>query len=175
MSRLPRPLWVEKRPDTTTAPVRQYILKIGKWITGSITALACISGLLSLWPVLTVDVGSPLDPNDPFSYPFIVSNDAIYPLFSVNISCKFDHGRFETGGSFDRNIVGSTKTISVMSPHQRLTAPCHTGFSMDAPLKSGSVAITVSYYPFLWPIKTFVSRSFRAAMTADKRTIWLPQ
>lgn len=175
MPRLSRPLWAATRPDTTTARARQYILRIGKWITGPITVLACISGLLTFYPVITVDVGSPLDPNNPFSYPFIVTNDTILPLFSVNISCRFDKGIFDGGGIFDDNTIGTSDILPIMAPHRKTTAPCHTGYRVNFPLKSGIATITISYYPFLWPIKTFVSRSFNAAMNSDNKTIWLPR
>ena len=70
-------------------------------------------------PVLTVDVGAPLDPNNPFSYPFIVSNAMIVPLFGVTISCKYDEVTFEGEGPFDNTTVGSEETLSIMAPHQK--------------------------------------------------------
>ena len=126
-------------------------------------------------PVLTVDVGVPRDPNNPLSYPFIVSNNMIVPLFGVTISCRYDEVKFEGEETFDTNTLGSEDTLSIMGPHQKTTAPCQRGFNIKAPLKSGIVTIGVSYSPFLWPFKTSTIRQFKAEVNADKTAIWLPR
>ena len=126
-------------------------------------------------PVLTVDVGAPLDPNNPFSYSFIVSNDMIVPLFGVTIACTYHDVEFEGGGTLDNTAAGSEDTFSMMAPHQKTPAPCQKGINMTAPLKSGTATIAVNYSPFLWPFKTSTIRKFKADITSDKKTTWLPQ
>ena len=163
-----------RKPPTTKQPP-SFRKQVVKWISVTILICTSLSGLMTFAPVLTVDVGTPLDPNNPFSSPFIVSNAMIVPLFGVTISCKYDELKFEGGGTFDTNTLGSVETLSIMAPHQKTTAPCQRGFNSNAPLKSGIATIAVSYSPFLWPFKKSTIRQFKAEMNADKKTIWLPQ
>ena len=145
-----------------------------KWISVSILICAALSGLMAFVPVLTIDIGAPQDPNNPFSYPFIVSNNMFVPLFGVTVVCR-EEGKFEGGRAFDNEADGSEETLPVMAPHRRATAPCHRGFTIDAPLESGVVTIGVKYSPFLWPFKMSTIRQFKTDMKADKKPIWLPQ
>ena len=163
------------RPPAPTKQPPSFRKQVVKWISVTILICTSLSGLMTFAPVLTVDVGAPLDPNNPFSSPFIVSNDMIVPLFGVTIKCKYDEVTFEGGGPFDNTTVGSEETLSIMAPHQKTTAPCQRGFNINAPLKSGITTIAVSYSPFLWPFKTSKIRQFKAEMNADKKIIWLPQ
>ena len=144
-----------------------------KWISVTVLICAALSGLMAFAQVLTIDVGTPQDPNDPFSYPFIVSNNMPVPLFGVTLVCR-EEGTFEGGETFD-NKTNSEETLSVMGPHRKTTAPCHKGFDIKAPLASGTVSIGVSYSPFLWPFKMSAIRQFKAEVNADKKTLWLPQ
>jgi hypothetical protein len=126
-------------------------------------------------PGLTVEVGAPLDSNNPFSYPFIVSNDMVAPLFGVTIFCRYDDVTFDGEATVDQTPVGSEETLSILVPHQKTTAPCQRTFDSTAPLKSGRVTIAVSYFSFLWPFKTSMTRQFTAEINAGEKATWLPQ
>ena len=140
-----------------------------KWISIGVLICSLLSGLMTFAPVLTVDAGTPLDSNNPFSYPFIVSNNMMVPLFGVTIACKYHDVELEGGGTLDNTAAGSEETFSVMTPHQKTTAPCPKEMNMTAPLKSGTITIAVSYSPFLWPFKTSTIRHFKTEIAADKK------
>ena len=165
----------EQRPPVTTKQPPSSLKEVVKWISIAVLICTLLSGLMTFAPILTVDAGAPRDPNNPFSYPFIVSNNMIVPLFGVTISCKFHDVEFEGGGTLDNNAAGSEETFSIMAPHQKTTAPCQKGINMNAPLKNGAVTIAVNYSAFLWPFKTSTIRHFKTELTADKKTTWLPQ
>lgn len=164
----------ERTPPTITNQPPSPLKRAVKWISVTILICASLSGLMAFAPVLTIDVGTPQDPNNPFSYPFIVSNNMLVPLFGVTIVCR-EEGKFEGGGTFDNKTDGSEETLSIMAPHRKATAPCHRGFNITAPLESGMVTIGVSYSPFLWPFKMSTIRQFKADINADKKILWLPQ
>ena len=165
----------ERRPSAPTKQPPSFRKQVVKWISIAVLICTLLSGLMTFAPVLTVDAGAPLDPTNPFSYPFIVSNNMLVPLFGVTISCKYHKVEFEGGGTLDNNAAGSEETLSIMAPRQKTTAPCQKGINMSAPLKSGTVTIAVNYSPFLWPFKTSTIRKFKAEITTDKKTMWLPQ
>ncbi len=50
-------------------------------------ALALV-GLLSLMPRPTVSPTTPLNPADPFSAPFVISNEGFVPLKNVGVECQ---------------------------------------------------------------------------------------
>jgi len=165
----------ERTPPLITNQPPTALKRAVKWISVTILICASLSGLMAFAPVLTIDVGTPQDPNDPFSSPFIVSNNMLVPLFGVTIVCKFDEGKFEGGETFDNKAVSAEETLSVMAPHKTITAPCQKGFNMNAPLESGIVTIGVSYSPFLWPFKMSTIHQFKAEVNADNKILWLPQ
>jgi hypothetical protein len=164
----------QKHPVTTKQPP-STLKEVVKWISIAVLICTLLSGAMTFAPILTVDAGAPKDPSNPFSSPFIVSNNMIVPLFGVTIACKYHDVELEGGGTFDNTAAGSEETFSMMAPHQKTTAPCPKEINMSAPLKSGTVTIAVSYSPFLWPFKTSTIRHFKTEMAADKKTIWLPQ
>jgi hypothetical protein len=165
----------EQRPPAMAEQPPSSLKQVVKWISVAVLICTFLSGFMTFASVLTVDVGDPLDPNNPLSYPFIVRNDMIVPLFGVTISCGYDEMKFEGEETFDTNTLGSEETLSIIGPHQKTTAPCQRDININAPLKSGIVTIGVSFSPFLWPFKTSTIRQFKADMNADKKTLWLPR
>ncbi len=165
----------QKPPVTTKEPPPSSLKQVVKWISIAVLICTLLSGLMTFATVLTIDVGAPLDSNNSFSYPFIVSNNMIVPLFGVTISCKYHDVEFEGGGTLDNTAAGSEDMLFVMAPHQTTTAPCQKGMNMTAPPKSGIVTIAVNYSPFLCPFKNSTLRHFKTEITADKKAIWLPQ
>ena len=164
----------EQRPPVTTKQPPSTLKEVVKWISIAVLIGTLLSGAMTFAPILTVDAGAARDPNNPFSSPFIVSNNLIVPLFGVTIACKYHDVEFEGGGTLDSNAASSEETFFIMAPYQKTPAPCQKGFDMNAPLKSGTVTIAVNYSPFLWPFKTSTTRHFKAEITADKKTLWLP-
>ena len=169
-----RQVSAQKPPATTNQPPSS-LKQVVKWISIAVLICTLLSGLMTFAPILTVDAGAPLDPNNPFSSPFIITNNMIVPLFGVTIACKYHDVEFEGGGILDNTAAGSEETFSVMAPHQKTTAPCQKGINMNASLKSGIVTIGVNYSAFLWPFKTSTTRHFKTEISAGKKTIWLPQ
>ena len=169
----------EQRPPgplpTTKQPPPSSLKQIVKWISIAVLICSLLSGLMTFASVLTIAPGAPLDSSNSFSYPFLVSNNMMVPLFGVTISCKYHDVEFEGGGTLDSSAGGAEEMLSIMAPHQTTTAPCQKGITMNAPLKSGIVTIAVNYSPFLWPFKTTTIRHFKTEITADKKTLWLPQ
>lgn len=61
--------------------------------------------MLTLFPRLSVSNSSAIDPNDPFSTPFLISNDGYVPLFSVEFSLAIREVKNKVGGG----IFGNSK------------------------------------------------------------------
>ena len=163
----------QKHPVTTKQPP-STLKEVVKWISIAVLICTLLSGAMTFAPILTVDAGAPKDPSNPFSSPFIVSNNMLVPLFGVTVVCR-EEGKFEGGGTFDNKTDSSEETLPIMAPHRKVTAPCHRGFTINVPLESAVVTVAVSYSPFLWPFKLSAIRQFKAEVNADKKITWLPQ
>src|SRR5262249_15771915 len=117
----------ERRPSAIAEQPPSSLKQVVKWISVAVLLCTFLSGLMLFAPILTVDVGAPLDPNNPLSYPFIVSNEVLVPLFGVTISCRYEEVKFEGEETLDTKTLGSEETLSMMGPHQKTTAPCQRG------------------------------------------------
>ena len=165
----------EQKPPVTTKKPPSSLKQVVKWISIAVLICTLLSGAMTFTTILTVDAGAARDTNNPFSSPFIVSNNLIVPLFGVTIACKYHDVEFEGGETLDTTTADSEEMFFVMAPHQQTTAPCQKRITINAPLRSGTATIAVNYSPFLWPFKASTIRHFKTEITADKKTLWLPQ
>jgi hypothetical protein len=113
--------------------------------------------------------------NNSLSVPFIVSNDGILPLLSVNISCRLDNLTFENYGKIEGSKASTSTTLSLLAPHEKTTGPCHNQINWSSPITAGAITIEVSHHPLTWVPKMTTLRSFKATLTSDGKTVWLPQ
>jgi hypothetical protein len=67
----------------------QWLRRLAKWFAALVALLVTASGLLAYWPLLTVAVGPPLDPADPFSCPVLITNDSPLPIFPIRALCVY--------------------------------------------------------------------------------------
>ena len=105
---------MERQAQQQAQEVRQTFIRTSKkaiaW-TVSVFALVVgiVSGVLTLLPQGSVSVGSPLDPADPFTTPFIVSNTGYSSIHDVKYFCRLND--LNHHGTRTKNIA--TKTTSV--------------------------------------------------------------
>lgn len=118
------------------------------------SAVAVVSGLLALaYPRLTVAAQPLLNPSDPFSAPFVVSNDGYIPLTDVVISCVIDRirGAADVDGSISRP---PERQIDRLGVGERTSTACPA--PVVAPIESADVLISVQFspariaYPMTW-------------------------
>jgi len=147
--------------------------KLAGWLLAS---LGFATAYLSLIPRISVSQNQPLDVDDPFSAPFVVSNDGPLGINGLQFSCRIYN--IETKGSKISNIETSMLLgAKQMEPGERATVPCDTMPMVPpkGPLVSGDLAVVVSFRAdFTWWRK---SRAFRfvAQHTPDGRVYWYPQ
>jgi hypothetical protein len=179
-----------KEPDRQTTQMahasntyKNILGMIGQVIGYAAAILGLITGYMALIPRISVSQSQPLDVNEPFSTPFIVSNDGPLPLMNVRFACAINALRDSKG---DNVTVGNQKGLGPeitvpqlisdeISPGERSTVPCANPFRFPTPLASGDVAIVVRFrigYTFL-PSKR-ISR-FVTFKATDGHLYWYPQ
>jgi hypothetical protein len=141
------------------------------------TVLGVVSGWVAMIPKISVSQSQPLDPNDPFSTPFVVSSDGPLPIENVKFFCTI-HTLTTTGAS----VIGETGNLFTspmfnspeMSPGERATVPC-TAPPMTHPFTGGDVSIVVRFRVGYTPIRTSGTSRFIMVHANDGHLYWYPE
>ncbi len=177
----------KQKPVPSPSPLRRNISKSVKMVGVGIgllaTSLGIITGYLALVPRLSVTQNQPLNLDDPFSTPFILSNDGPLGVNDAKFSCYVFHlasapaGRLSSGTSTIDEVGASQGLVAKrMEPGERATIPCSLQpFTLMNPVKTGDVAVQVDFRPdFVFWRQT---RSFRfvTLKSSDGHLYWYPE
>ena len=116
------------KPVQKQLPLNQRLkaLIIGSWKLIGIIALpiGLIASLLAFASRVSVSPSSPLDPSDPFSTPFFISNDGLFAIYDVKFHCYFKKVKYVEGGGISNiEVLEDTAPISAIEA----TKPLCTG------------------------------------------------
>jgi hypothetical protein len=152
---------------------RKVLAGIGSVLAGLAILVALYQ---AFWPVFSFSVAQPTDPRDPFSFPFIATNESVTPLFFVRVSCSYDLVEFDNGTTFSGNTVLATRTHSILAPKQQAPGRCHGYFrevSRSVRLKRAQVTV-IAAYRVLGVFPTETTRTHHGDAVADGSIRWLP-
>jgi hypothetical protein len=174
---------IERRLAQERERQKPHTLKFVLTMLGFVIGIpGILVGILSLLPRASVTPNDPLNPDDPFSAPFVVSNDGYVELNDVQFSCspmKVETKNFwvidtvpgkEPGGvretSLDVGTLGrdgSTTVRCAISP----------AFANILPLESAHRRITISFRPEWLPWRRTMTMDFILAKDTGNRFHWL--
>lgn len=126
-------------------------------------------------PDISVSTDSPLNPEQPLSSPFTVTNNWNLVLHQFTYACFIDYAG--GGGPFVENIGitrGSDVTPKVRGGESK-TFVCPPAFAISD-LETVELEIIVEYRPFLrlWPVSMRTYR-FETLRRTDGSWLWKPQ
>lgn len=164
-------------------PYRKEKESRGRKMLNTILSILAIVGfaiaLLTLFPRITISNNVPIDPDDPFSTPFLISNEGYVPLFSVQFLMAIREVNRKGGGG----IIGTPDfKTRFTAPDMKSTAFWPTdSYSFYAgrilrahgSLESADIAIIVQYRPFLVPFKRERIFRFITQRGPDNRLYWM--
>lgn len=159
---------------------RTRIIKFGKFVSKVVglllASLGFVTGYLSLVPRLSVSQDRPLDVNNPFSTPFVVSNDGPLGINDLRFSCFFFNLENTAGGGLTNVETNMFLGSKRMEPGERATVPCDTmPLVLPGPFVSADIAVKVSFRPdFVWRRKPRAFR-FITYHASDGHLYWYPQ
>jgi len=155
---------------------RLLALPRGLWIVAGI--LATIGGVLSLLPKVVVYAGAPLDPSQPFTTPFTISNEGYLPIHDVTFRCRIRRAQAEDGAAiiaYEKGISPTGFAVPLITPGEKSTVACPFPFEFNAPFAGADFDFVVVFRPdwLLW----HQEKSFRFGTTKTKegQLIWLPR
>ena len=143
-------------------------------ITGGSTLMALIIQVISR---ISVSPAITLDPKDPFSTPFILSNDGALPVYSIQIGCWYDHIRWASGFDFSMTngeLRDESAFLKSLGPGRRTTIEFSHAFTWDKsiPIISADVTIAVHYRPMFLPWEKAATYHFQIKKTSSGELLW---
>jgi hypothetical protein len=122
-----------------------------------------------------------VNPLDPFSVPFVLSNDGNVSIHAVNYSCIFNFMKSERGLTFDGVEIGDERYIRArLYPSEKDTFRCLFAGNFAPPrvylpIRRADITIKILYRPsfrFSQQSKYF---RFVAQRSIDNQLYWFPQ
>lgn len=163
----------KKEPLKTKLLTRKVFLSI---LLGSATLFGALTGTLSLLPRVSVTALPPIEKSNPFSAPFIISNDGIFPLHSVTYRMDITDVKSIDGGRVIINDLTKTDEskyfiINILTSGEKAT----TGlplfpFQFQSPIAYAEIRFVVIYRPdyLFWKQEKY----FRFGLTKDSNNSW---
>jgi len=122
------------------------------WVGLGIAVLGLILTAIGLRARPTVSLESPLNSNDVFATPFVISNDGILDLENVEVASFLIQARYENGG-VAAGIMGINyiPPSAILQPGERETVPFRHFLKIDARPIDADMALIVTFTPQFLP------------------------
>ncbi len=140
--------------------------------------MGVISGYKFLTPNVAISASStPLNPSDPFSTRFFVSNNSQFPIYDVSNRCYFGDMNVSGGISFSNfSTESDIKPISIIEAGEKDTTLCILPVINTFDEAQGDIYMIVSFQPsfslFFSPQEKMVR--FAVEQGSDKKWYWRP-
>ena len=135
--------------NTPTLPHVTILKRVGKWFVGVIAFLATLAGLLTLYPWLSIQEESRLDPANPYSQMFTLTNTGYIPIVWLDAICTLTY----------KSSIGDTKSnqaifnpfVLYLGHAKAVTVPCFNSVGIrNIRIEAGAtldVTIVYSFFP----------------------------
>jgi len=163
--------------------LRSTIAKTWKKILGTTFLLAALvgiaSGVIYFLPKVSVSWSAPLDPQNPFSTPFTVSNDGPLPIWNVEFYCRAHLIKSAGNASISggAKLAGGIAPIKKMPPNERVDIPCVALliFTFPGPILSADISIGASFttLPMSFWLHQEKETRLRTVRSSDGTFRWL--
>jgi hypothetical protein len=145
------------------------------YVLVSVATLLSLGGYYTFVPRLSVSASSALNPSDPFSTPFILSNDGNLSIYAIKYSCELNLIETDTDIVFKNSRISNfTSQRTELEPSGKDTFSCPfssvVGFSGPR-VAIADVTLAVSFQTYFnYPSK----RTFRfvTETASDKKLYW---
>ena len=139
-----------------------------------------ISLFLNLLPVVSVPSSSSLNKDNPFSAPFIISNQSVFPITNVQITYELNKVNVAYGKSSANfsNSYFSVAGANKIGRHQSITRFLAIDNKIIIPdtipkIDFAEVVLVIKYKYLLFSCED--KRSFKSYVAPDNTVTWLPK
>lgn len=122
-------------------------------IAGLVIGILGLAGLITLWPKVTLSLGEPLDPSNPFSTPLIISNESWYPVNAVDTTVHIEEFELGDGTNMRDTNLGHFHTVyESLARDEKQTVKMGGIGVKGIPVTKATVSIAISYKPWVAPM-----------------------
>jgi hypothetical protein len=146
-------------------------------IGGAGTLASLLSLLLSFLPQVSVRPEGRLDPQNPFSNPFVISNSGLTGINEVTFLCRLRHATNDQGGKIVAYNKGGRLAgfkISQIAPSESATVRLPFAW-IGGTLVSADFDFVLEYRPSYYPLRKEATFRFATAPQQDGTLVWLPR
>jgi hypothetical protein len=152
-----------------------WLSQFWKLIVVFSVVLGIIVSFLSLTPNIAVSTSQSLDPKDPLATPFVITNNGLLPIHSVEI--LFGINTITTPPPWNQTVknlsLGYAKPpLAVLDAHEPKTFWCPQAIKFPVPINLGDIAILVSYRPTFLFWRKKAERRFVTEKSQDGTIYW---
>jgi hypothetical protein len=139
--------------------------------------LGIVAFVLSNAPKLSVDVSGSLQPANPMSTVFYLSNDGLLPVHDVVVACgapQLKAGKYEIESEQDARFLFPDSKAAKLSPGHKMTLPCAhlVGVADPASITEAEITIIADYRPDWVPWHKTARFPWKAEKTENGSWIW---
>ena len=125
---------------------------------------------------VTVSSFSPLNPNDPFSTRFSISNDGAFSIDDVEFGCYLKDISFPEGGGFSNfSVIDSSLPIKTIEAGEKATYKCLLSVPNVSGHSQADIYVLVSYQPKFLPYRVKKPYRFVMQQGSDRQWYWFGQ
>lgn len=166
-----------KQPPKNSYPISRVWKKAVSVMLGASAIASIISLLLSFLPQVSVRPEGKLDPKNPFSTPFVITNSGLTGINHVTFVCRLRHATNDQGGkiiAFDKGVRPKGFVITEIKSGESAT----TGLPftwIGGTTASADFDFVIEYRPSFYPLKKQSTFRFATARQQDGTLVWLPR
>jgi len=115
-----------------------------------------------------------IDPANPMTSLFNVTNDGLLPIYSVKFLCELKNVQNPSFDAKDNKVFPNRQDRSVLNPGEGAALHCGSGFFIGK-IHSADIALNVSFRPAYWFLHHEKHFAFRASVSSDGVIHWMPK
>jgi hypothetical protein len=151
---------------------KSRLLTTGKVLVFLVGIPGLYVGILSVLPRISITPQEPLQRHEPFSAPFIISNDGYSTVHTINLTCSLDSVLDTHRNRYTNVTTPSSQNIDYLAAGGRSTFDCPVG---NLQILEADFSIIVSFRPDFLPWHKIEIFHFRARIADNGSVRWFPQ
>ncbi len=158
-------------------PRSQFWKRTISLIVGASAIASIVSLFLSFLPQVSVRPEGKLDPQNPFSTPFVITNSGLTGINQVTFFCRLRHATNDQGGkiiAYEKGVHPTGFNISKIGPRESATAGLPFTW-IGGTTASADFDFVLEYRPSYYPLKRQSTFRFATARQKDGTLVWLPR
>jgi len=179
----PRKRKKDKKPKPQPQKTKENLLRPAKQMLEVVLIVLAIVGfgitVLTVFPRISVSNLEAIDVLDPFSTPFLISNDGYLPLYNVEFLVAIRRLERIGGGGitgtddFQSKFTTPDFSAPIFRPTEKFSLYAGRIVKAHNSVSFADIAIVIEFRPMLWPFRRSSQFRFVTQKGADGKLYWM--